>query len=114
MAKFNAMTEKFLSVTVLGKPAIYTDIRIDRSTLPPGLHYYEIRHDDDGQGDFAQIAKGILVNHMGSVIMRDKLKLPSDGYLDIDDNDINFTDENCRTVKDYIDKYPRKKKNYER
>ena len=76
--------ENFTEVRVLGKPALFHDLRIDRSTVPKGLYLYEVRHDDEGVGDPVQIAKGIMVNHFGSIITRESIRLPPDGYLDID------------------------------
>ena len=70
MARYNAMEETFTEVRVLGKPAFFHDLRIDRSTVPKGLYLYEVRHDDEGWGDPVQIAKGIMVNHFGSIITR--------------------------------------------
>ena len=58
MARYNAMEETFTEVRVLGKPALFHDLRIDRSTVPKGLYLYEVRHDDEGWGDPVQIAKG--------------------------------------------------------
>ena len=56
MARYNAMEETFTEVRVLGKPALFHDLRIDRSTVPKGLYLYEVRHDDEGWGDPVQIA----------------------------------------------------------
>ena len=64
------MEEHFEEITVLGKPALFHDMRIDRETVPKGLYLYEVRGDDDGGGDPVQIAKGIMVNHFGSIITR--------------------------------------------
>lgn len=107
MARYNAMEESFEEITVLDKPALFTDIRIERNTVPKGLYLYEVRSDDDGGGDPVQIAKGIMVNHFGSIITREPLKLPPDGYLDIDpETDWNFAGGDCRTVKEFQEKYP--------
>ena len=48
MARYNAMEETFTEVRVLGKPALFHDLRIDRSTVPKGLYLYEVRYDDEG------------------------------------------------------------------
>ena len=108
MARFNAMTEHFEEVTILNKPALFTSLRIDRNTVPRGYHYYEIRHDDDCQGDAVQIARGIMVNHWGGVITRDVISLPSDGYLNIEPEALNFVMGTCVTMKDFMEKYPAK------
>lgn len=117
MARFNAMSESFEEVTIFEKPALFTCLRIDRSTVPKGLHLYDVRHDDACQGIACQIARGIMVNHWGTLITREPIKLPPDGYLDIEPKDLNYSTGDCRTVKDYMEKYPpikAKEKEYER
>lgn len=37
MARYNAIDEQFTEVTVLGKPALFHDMRIDRESVPKGL-----------------------------------------------------------------------------
>lgn len=107
MSRYDAMEEKFTEITVLGKPALFHDLRIERDSVPKGLYLYEVRHDDMGLGDPVQIAKGIMVNHFGSIITREPIKLPPDGYLDIDpEKDWDYTDGSCRTVKQFQEKYP--------
>lgn len=111
MARYNAMEEHFEEITVLDKPALFTGIRIERDTVPKGLYLYEVRGDDDGGSDPVQIARGIVVNHYGSIITREPIKLPQDGYLDIDpEKDWNFAGGDCRTVKEFQEKYPPAKK----
>jgi len=118
MARYNAMEEQFEEITVFGKPALFHDMRIKRESVPEGLYLYEVRHDDDGWGDPVQIARGIMVNHFGSIITREPIKLPPDGYLDIDpEKDWSYAGGDCRTVKEFQEKYPlirKKEKEYER
>jgi hypothetical protein len=117
MARYNAMEEDFTEVTLLDKPALFTPIRIDCGTVPRGYHLYEVRHDDDCQGDAVQIARNIVVNHWGSLILRDEIRLPPDGFLDIQPEALNYDAGDCRSMKDFMEKYPAKIKpprNYER
>ena len=105
------MEEHFEEITVLDKPALFTGIRIERDTVPKGLYLYEVRGDDDGGGDPVQIARGIMVNHFGSIITREAIRLPPDGYLDIDpEKDWEFGGGNCRRVEEFMEKYPPVKK----
>jgi len=106
MARYNAMTESFDEAEVFEKPALFTPIRIDCDTVPPGYHLYEIRHDDDCQGDAVEIARNILVNHWGSIITKDEIDLSPEGYLLIDPMDINYGTGDCRTMQDFMVKYP--------
>lgn len=100
------MVEDFEEVTVLDMPALFTPIRIDRGTIPDGYQLYEVRHDDDCQGDAVQIARSIVVNHWGSLITRDEIKLPTDGFLDIEPEDMNYSTGECRSMKAFMEKYP--------
>jgi len=105
MARANAMTETYEEVEVFQKPALFSCGRIDPSTVPEGYYLYELRHDDDCQGDIVQIARAILVNHWGSIIVRDEIKLPEDGYLDVDPDCMNYGAGDCRTMEEFMEKY---------
>ena len=72
------MTEKFEDVTVLGHPMLFTCLRVDRDTVPQGMYMYEVRHDDDQQGEPVQIANWIMVNHWGTLISNRPIRLSSD------------------------------------
>lgn len=117
MARYHAGEEIFSEIMVLGKPALFHDMRIERDSVPKGLYLYEIRHDDDGFGDPVQIAKGIMVNHFGSILTREPIKLPPDGYLNIDpEKDWDYGSGNTLTAEEFMKKYPlkRKEKEFER
>ena len=45
--RYDAMTEDFEEITVFNKTALFTNIRIDKATVPKGLYMYEVRHNDD-------------------------------------------------------------------
>ena len=113
----NAMQEKYTEVTVLGKSMLFTDLRIDRATVPKGLYMYEVRHDDDMRGDPVQIARWIMVNHWGTLISSEPLKLvPSrtinNAYLDIDpEKDWNYEGV-ISTIPEYMEKHPPKKEKH--
>lgn len=105
MARCNAMEEDFMEITVLGKPALFTSLRIAQETVPEGLYLYEVREDDYGRGDPVQIAKGILVNHFGSIITCEPIALPADGCLNIDpETDWNFEGGYPLTITEFLGK----------
>lgn len=106
----NAMEEDFIEATIFKKSVMFTPMRIDRSTLPQGYFAYDVRYDDDNQGDPVQIARSILVNHWGTLITQDKIKLPRNGYLDILPEDLNYDTANRIKMKDFMAKYPAKEK----
>lgn len=106
MSRENAMTEAFDEVTIFGQPALFTSLRIDRSTVPEGIFLYELRHGDEDWSDPCHLARGILVNHYGTVLTRDPIQLPIEGWLPLNPGDFNFSDGDCRTVAAFQDKYP--------
>jgi hypothetical protein len=106
MARCDATGEDFREAAILGRPALFTCIRIERSTVPRGYHLYEVRHGDECQGDAVQIARGIVVNHLGTLITRDRIKLPPSGYLDIGPDDLDYGTGSCLTLKGFMEKYP--------
>ncbi|MGF6990525.1 hypothetical protein M2150_001790 [Lachnospiraceae bacterium PM6-15] len=108
MARANAMTERFEEMTILWKPALFTPIRIDRASVPVGYNMYEVRHDDNGWGEPVQIARGIMVNHWGTLITRDPIKLDRDGRLDITPEDFKYDTGKCQSMEDFIKTYPAK------
>lgn len=72
---------------------------------------YEVRHDDDQQGDPVQIGNWIMVNHWGTIISNKPIRLePSpnrnNAYRDIDpEEDWNY-EGTVTTVKEYMEKNP--------
>ena len=63
---FHAMTERYEEITVCGKPALFTSIRIKRDTVPDGLYTYDVRHDDECRGIPCEIAPFVMVNRWGT------------------------------------------------
>ena len=120
--RINANEETFETVEVLGKPMLFTCCRIEKATVPKGLYFYEVRHDDDQQGNPVQIARWVMVNHWGCLLSATPIALEessktNNAYRDIDPKkDWNYLGDFC-TVKEYMDKYLPKKnreKDYER
>ena len=103
---FSAMNENFEEVTILDKPALFTCLRIDRASVPRGYYAYDVRHDDECRGDAVQLGRFVLVNHWGTLITRDEIKLHSNGFLNIEPEDLNYSTGDCRNMKGFIAKYP--------
>lgn len=71
--RYDVMNEYYTEIRLFGKPALFNDMRLDQETVPKGLYLYEVRYDDE-TWEPVQIAKGILANHLGSVLTRERLK----------------------------------------
>lgn len=119
--RVNAMDEKYEDVTVFGHPMLFTCLRVDPETVPEGLYIYEVRHDDDQQGNPVQIANWILVNHWGTLISNKPIRLTpevgrNNAYREIDpETDWNY-EGSVSTVKEYMKQNPpevHKKKEHE-
>lgn len=79
----DVMNEYYTEIRLFGKPALFNDLRLDQNTVPKGLYLYEVRYDDE-TWEPVQIAKGILANHLGSILTCERLKIPPNGYLDLE------------------------------
>lgn len=59
----------------------FSNIRVDRRTLPNGWFAYDIR-EDDATGDAGTIEDGyVIVNHFGTFLTQTKLELPQEPYV---------------------------------
>ena len=84
--KVNARTEEFEHLELFDKPALFTNGRIDRSTVPDGWYAYDFRGSDDDPGELYVIEeKPVVVNHSGTALMPEKLEFPSSGRLHVED-----------------------------
>ena len=83
-------TEQFAKVSVCGVPCRFSDMRIDRSTIPERKYQYEVAGDDDSGGDPARIQCGVLVNFFGTLICDEPLPLGEDGVLWLAGDDFNW------------------------
>ena len=96
-------SEKFTVIKLYGREVLFTDVRISSSLIPSGMHKYEVRHDDECFGEMVQLAKGIMVNHWGTIISDKPIKLDEDGYRDIDEErDVKDVNKPAITLKEYM------------
>lgn len=68
MGRYDYRTEKFQKVSVCGIPCDFSDMRIDRSTVPEDRYQYEVADDDESQGNPSRIKRSIMVNFFGTLI----------------------------------------------
>lgn len=93
-------------VSVNGCPYMFTNMRIDRDSIPSGLVAYDVR-DNDCDGTFAQIQKFVMVNHWGTIIGKDELPLDPkwfDYYPD-EENDGWFSGDFVENAEEYFERY---------
>ena len=96
----DARKERFERVLIDGREALFTNLRIDRSTVPKGLYCYDIRETDGFSGVAASVERYVWVNHWGTILSKELFSLEN-GRYEIEADDIEYLDEYC-TVEDYV------------
>lgn len=82
--------ESFTRVQVCGIECDFSDMRIDKSTVPKGRYQYEVADDDESQGNPARIRHGIMVNFFGTLISDVPLPLGEDEVLWLQNEDFEW------------------------
>ncbi len=99
MVRLNATKETFDLIEIAGYTVLFSDLRIDRETVPEGVYAYDVRHCDEGWGEAAEIKEFVLVNHMGTILSDKPIDLGEDGYS-ILEKDFEYLDERM-TLSEY-------------
>lgn len=85
MAVFDATREGYMLAEIDGKPVLFTNMRLDRDTVPEGIFCYDIRDSDDMDGSFAEVKPFVMVNHWGTILCREPFPLDEHGSYYPDD-----------------------------
>ena len=72
----NAMTEEYEHIELFGKPALFTNARVDTHTVPDGWHVYDLRGSDNDPGSPCTLEILVVVNHAGSIVVPEPISLP--------------------------------------
>lgn len=89
---------------ILGHDALFTNLRIDRKSLPDGLYAYDLRDCDDCSGNPAELRNFVLVNHWGTVITKEPIEGADEGIV-LDEDDYNYLGEDM-TLKEFANSTP--------
>lgn len=79
----------FQKIEVNNIPALFTNARVDRDSLPKGYYAYDIRSGD--RRDFSTIEPVVLINHTGTILTQRPIKMTKGDYTPI--KDYNFLGE---------------------
>ena len=90
MARYDYNKEHFEKVRVCGIECLFSDVRIERSTVPEGKYQYEIGGDDDSGGEPARVQAGVWVNFFGTLICDQPLPLGDDNVLWLEEGDFTW------------------------
>lgn len=110
MSQYNANEQTYQEVTIMGRPALFTELRIDRATVPEDVYRYELRHSDEDWNEPVELSRSIAVNYYGTVLTREPFQLPVEGWLPIEPDSLSFQDGGCRTLAAFQQKYPASEK----
>lgn len=99
----DATKETFEHVELFGKPALFTDCRVDICTVPLGFYCYDLRGLDKDPGRPVALEQHAGVNHAGAVLAPKPVKIPKSGYKRLKDG-LNFLGEEM-TLKDFCAEY---------
>ena len=94
MARAITITEigEFESFEILGKDALFTDSRVDRESVPEGYYAYDLRGCDDDPIYPATVENHVLVNFAGTIITREPIEFPKEGYVCLTEDDWGYVD----------------------
>lgn len=84
MAKRHSFNEiAFSKMTINGICGVFTELRVQRDTIPQQLHMYEIRHDDSGL--MCTIEKKVFADFAGTFITEYEFEFGDVDYINIDE-----------------------------
>ena len=78
------LDDKFDAVEVCDVKGVFTDERIAEQDVPKGLYKYDLRYSDE-IGEFTSIEKNVIVNHGGTVLLKEPLDLGANGGIEFDE-----------------------------
>lgn len=96
-------------VEVQGKPYLFTNLRINRKTVPKKLHAFDVA-DDSGDGEFWRIQRNVIVDHWGTIVGLEPVDLDENGQFWCEAEDDNpdlskegrFTGFSMEDQSDYV------------
>lgn len=103
MDAIDVNSSQLQEVEIKGHYGVFTELRVDKSTLPEGVNCYELRHGDDDSYPVT-LKEDVWVNYFGAVLMTDKMELGKEGYVGLSYDDFGFTGEEL-TMLEYRANY---------
>lgn len=79
MKGLNAKTEQYELAEIDNKVVLFTNMRLDRDTVPEGLFCYDVRDSDKLDGSMAEVRPFVLVNHWGTILSKEPFPMNESG-----------------------------------
>ena len=79
MKGLDANTQKYELAEIDHNVVLFTNMRLDRDTVPEGIFCYDVRDSDNLDGSMAQIKPFVLVNHWGTILSKTPFPLDESG-----------------------------------
>ncbi len=92
METVDVQKEVLEEVELLGRTGYFTELRVDKETVPEGMHCYELRHGDD-DGFPVSVEESVRVNYFGAVLLAEALELGNEKALQFGYEDFAYTGE---------------------
>ena len=97
------LNASYEQIRLFDKKVLFTSERIRDSDLPKGIYKYEIRHDDECQGEMVEISKRILVNHRGTILSNKEIDLGHFGSREINETkDVKWSTDNPISLNQFM------------
>lgn len=92
METVDVQKEVLEEVELLGRMGYFTELRVDKDTVPEGMHCYELRYGDD-EGFPVSVEESVRVNYFGAVLLVETLELGEEKALQFGYEDFGYTGE---------------------
>ena len=103
MVAIDVNSEQLQEVEIKGHYGVFTELRVEKSTIPEDVNCYELRHGDDDSYPVS-LEQNVRVNYFGAVLMKDKMEFGEDGYVELTFDDFGFNGEDL-TMLEYQANY---------
>lgn len=89
METVDVQREALGEVELLGRTGYFTGLRVDRGTVPEGMHCYELRHGSDDSFPVS-VEENVRVNYFGAVLLTETLELGEGKALQLGCEDFGY------------------------
>lgn len=78
------LDEELDTVEVCGVKGLFVNEHIAEQDVPEGLYKYDLRYLDERR-EFTSVEKNVIVNHGGTVLLKEQLDLGPDGVIEFNE-----------------------------